>query len=81
MLRKLAQVEHEKYCNFFYYRKKLRAISFEEPINILTKDFSEKNSLFDTHCKCMNLTKEEDENIDTYDGIVNKDCERFTLKN
>lgn len=41
-----APIEHEKYCNCC--RKKTGEICFRETLSILTKIFSEKNSLFNT---------------------------------
>lgn len=52
----------KKYANFIP-PEKTGEICFEETENILTKFFSEKKSLLNTRCNCMNLTKKENEDF------------------
>ena len=41
--------------------------------------FSERNSLFHTRYKCLNLRKREDEDFISFAENVNQECERFNL--
>ncbi len=55
-------------------------MSFEETIETLSKMFGERDSLFHTRYKCLNIIKEDDEDFVAYAGKVNAQCERFKLK-
>ncbi|XP_029641312.1 uncharacterized protein LOC115216253 [Octopus sinensis] len=79
LLQELDASEHGKYCNFIL-SKKTSEICFEETIELLSKMFSDKSSLFNTHWECLNLVKEEDEDFVIYIRIVNKMCGKFKLK-
>lgn len=79
LLQKLGSQENTKYTNFIL-PKKPEEISFSETIKILSNIFSERDSLFYTRYKCLNITKQEDEDFITYAGKVNAHCESFNLK-
>lgn len=76
--------ETKKYCNFIPPKKPLE-ICFEESIKILIDDNSMKRARYSTYVQHMlgmsKLKKKNYENGDfvTYDGIVNKVCEKFKL--
>ena len=55
-------------------------MSFEKTIETLSKMFGERDSLFHTRYKCLNIIKEDDEDFVAYAGKVNAQCERFKLK-
>ena len=49
-------------------------------MKILRLIFGERDSLFHTRYKCLNTQKEETDDIVTYAGKVNAQCELFKLK-
>ena len=79
LLQKLGTEENTKYSNFIL-PKKPEEVSFEETINCLSSIFGERNSVFHTRYKCLNIVKGEDEDFVTYAGNVNKQCELFRLQ-
>ena len=79
LLRKLGPKEHEKYCNFIL-PKKPTDHSFEGTIKFLGEMFGDQSSLFNIRYQCLNLLKNDQEDFVTYAGTVNKECERFKLK-
>ena len=79
LLQKLGTEENTKYSNFIL-PKKPEEISFDETINCLSSIFGERNSLFHTRYKCLNIVKEDNEDFVTYAGNVNKQCELFKLQ-
>ena len=60
--------------------KKPEDISFSETVKILCSIFGERDSLFHTRYKYLNTQKEETDDIFTYEGKVNAQCELFKLK-
>ena len=71
--------EYEVY-KFNFTKKKTDEISFNEAIQFLSNIFGERNSLFHTKYKRLNLRKQEDEDFVSFAGNVNQQCERFNLK-
>ena len=54
-------------------------IPFEETLNS-EKIFGEKSSLFNSRWQCLNPRNKGWEDYSTFAGIVNRECERFKLK-
>lgn len=80
LLRKLAPVEYEKHCNFIEANPKTSEICFLETIELLSKIFSGKSSLFNTRWECWNPVKRKEEDFVTYAGAVNRMCVSFKLR-
>ena len=78
LLGKFGAIEHEKYANYIL-PKNPGEISFQETIQLLTKIFGEKSSLFNTRWKCLNLAKKDSEDYTTFASVVNRECEKFKL--
>ena len=78
VLQKLGAHENTKYTNYILPNK-LEEMSFEETIETLSKTFGERDSLFHTRYKCLNIIK-DDEDFIAYTGKVNAQCERFKFK-
>lgn len=59
-LRKIAPIEHNKYCEYISpkkNKKKTSEILFDDTVHTPTKLFGVRSSLFNVRCRCMNLTK------------------------
>ena len=67
-----------KFVDFILPRK-TSEISFDETVKLLTELFSPKTSLFHKSWKCLNLTKNDEEDFATYAAVVNKHCDEFKL--
>ena len=80
LLQKLGTEENTKYTNLTL-PKKPEEILFEETIKILSGIFDEKDSLFHTWYKCLNIIKQENEDFVTYAGNVNFQFELFKFGN
>ena len=78
-LQKLGTEENTKFTNLIL-PKKPKDISFSETVKMLCSIFGERDSLFHTRYKCLNMQKEETDDIVTYAGKVNALCELFKLK-
>ena len=76
LLRKLETTEHNKFVDFILLRKTLE-LSFDEAVKLLTELFSPKTSLVHKRWKCLNLTKNDEDDFATYAGVVNKHCDEF----
>ena len=46
----------------------------------MSKSFGERDSIFHTYYKCLNIVKQEEEDFLTYAGRVNSQCELFKIK-
>ena len=68
ILQKLGAHENTKYTNYILTNKP------EE------MSFGERDNLFHTRYKCLNIIKEDDEDFVAYARKVNALCERFKLK-
>ena len=79
LLQKLGMEVNTKFTNLIL-PKKPEDISFSETVKILCSIFGERDSLFHTRYKCLNTQKEETDDIVTYAGKVNTQCELFKLK-
>ena len=79
VLQKLGAHENMKYTNYILPNKP-EGMSFEETIETLSKMFGERDSLFHTRYKCLNIIKEDDEDFVAYAGKVNAQCEQFKLR-
>ena len=71
LLRKLETTEHDKFVEFILPRK-TSELSFGESVKLLTGLFSPKTSLFHKRWKCLNLTKNDEDDFATYAAVVNK---------
>ena len=78
LLRKLETSEHNKFADFILPRK-TSELSFDEPVKLRTELFSPKISLFYKRWKCLNLTKNDEDDFATYAAVVNKHCDEFKL--
>ena len=70
LLQKLGTEENTKYTNLIL-PKKPEEISSEETIKILSGIFDERDSVFHTRYKCLNIVKQDNEDFVTYAGNVN----------
>jgi len=78
LLQKLSSQENTKYTNLILPNKP-EEISFDETIKTLSKIFDERDSLFHTRYKCLNIVKLENEDFVSYAGTVNSQCELFKI--
>ena len=78
LMQKLSTEANTKYSNLIL-PKKPEDIKFEETIQTLSKIFAERDSLFHTRYKCLNLTKAEDQDFLEFAGIVNSLSEQFKV--
>lgn len=79
LVQKLGTNENTKYSNLILPRKP-EEVSFEETISILSKIFDERNSLFHTRYRCLNIVKADNEDFLAYAGTVNSLVEQFKLE-
>ncbi|CAH8839295.1 unnamed protein product, partial [Trichobilharzia szidati] len=79
LLRKLGSDELDKYCNLILPQKPSER-SFDETVHTLRHQFGDQRSLFNIRYHCMKLSLNENDDIHTQLGIVNRTCERFKLK-
>ena len=54
--------------------------SWSETVQCLTKIFGERSSLFHTRYQYFQIVKDQNDDFVTYAGLVNRECERFKLK-
>lgn len=78
LLRKLDTTAHTRYINLIL-PKTPSDFSFEDTIKKLKEIFGRNESLFNTRYKCFQLEKNEQADIFTYGGTINKACEDFKL--
>ena len=79
LLRKLGVAEHDKYCNFIL-PKRPGDFSLADTVTRLSKLFGERCSLFHTRYQCFQIVKDENDDFVTFAALVNRECERFKLK-
>lgn len=79
LLRKLGTAEHAKYVNFIL-PKNPRDLNFDETVSTLKQIFGEQTSLFNIRYQCLKLIKNTEDDWVTYAGVVNRECERFKLR-
>ena len=60
-------------------KHKPEEISFYETIKTLTRIFDERNNLFHTRYKCLNIIKLENEELVSYAVSVKSQCELFKI--
>ena len=63
----------------FILPRKTSELSFDETVKLLTELFSPKTSLFHKRWRCLNLTKNDEDDFATYVAVVNKHCDEFKL--
>ena len=80
LLQKLGTEENTKYT-ILTLPKKPEEIPFEKTIKILSGIFDERDSLFHTQYRCLNIEKQENEDFITYVGNVNSQYKLFKLGN
>ena len=78
LLRKLGSVEHSKFVDYIL-PKKTNELTFAEAVKLLMELYCPKTSLFHKRWKCMNLTRNEEDDFITFASIVNKHCDDFKL--
>ena len=78
LMQKLGPAEHTKYCNFIL-PKNPRELNLSETVDILCSIFAERTSLFNIRYNCLKIMHKIGEDIVTYAGRVNSECERFKL--
>ncbi|KAK4468996.1 hypothetical protein MN116_000138 [Schistosoma mekongi] len=78
LTQKLGQHEYSKYKNYILPRHP-RDLTFNETIGILNEIFCEPASLFHIRYKCLQLTKDADEDYLSYASRINLQAERFKL--
>ena len=78
LMQKLGAAEHTKYCNYIL-PKNPRDFNLQQTVNTLSSIFGERSSLFNIRYNCLKITHKTDEDIVTYVGRVNNECERFNL--
>ncbi|KAK4474317.1 hypothetical protein MN116_000402 [Schistosoma mekongi] len=79
LLRKLGAAELDKYCNLILPQNP-RDRTFTETCTILSQHFGDNSSLFNIRYRCLKLKMNESDDFLTHVGIVNRECERFKLK-
>lgn len=79
LVQKLGTNEHAQYCNYIL-PKHPRDLTFQETQNRLETIFGDRSSLFNIRYNCLKISREAEEDIVSYTGRVNKECERFKLK-
>uniref|UniRef100_A0A5S6QKQ7 Reverse transcriptase domain-containing protein n=1 Tax=Trichuris muris TaxID=70415 RepID=A0A5S6QKQ7_TRIMR len=60
--------------------KNPRDFTFKETVDTLTKIFAPQSSLFNVRYQCLRLSKNPNDNIIAYTGMVNEHCGHFRLK-
>lgn len=78
LLRKLDTAAHSKYMDVILPNL-TSDFNFAQTTEKLTKLFSRHKSLFNMRHKCLQIVKNEDIDIVTYQASVNKACEEFKL--
>lgn len=78
LMQKLGVVEHTQYCNYILPSHP-REFSLRDTIEKLSAIFGERTSLFNIRYNCINLVRNMGDDIVTYAGKVNHECERFKL--
>ncbi|KAK4470004.1 hypothetical protein MN116_000030 [Schistosoma mekongi] len=79
LLRKLGAAELDKYCNLILPQNP-RDRTFTETCTTLSQHFGDNSSLFNIRYRCLKLKMNESDDFLTHVGIVNRECERFKLK-
>lgn len=78
LLRKLSALTYERYSDSIL-PKHPRDISFEETVKVLKILFDRTESVFSLRYKCLQTSKQPDEDYVKYASRVNKTCENFSL--
>lgn len=79
LMQKLGPVEHTQYCNYVL-PKHPRDFKLTDTVANLSAIFGERTSLFNIRYNCLKLHRLPEEDIVTYAGRVNKECERFQIQ-
>ena len=79
LLRKLGAAELDKYCNFILPQNP-RERSFDDTVRSLKQLFGDHCSLFNVRYRCLKLVMNDTEDFRTHIGVVNRECERFSLR-
>ena len=78
LIQKLGASEHTQYCNYILPNKP-RDFTLKETVCRLDEIFGERTSVFNIRYNCLKLAKCGTEDIVSYAGRVNQECERFQL--
>ena len=76
LMPKLGASEHAQYCNYILPRKP-RELTLKQTVEQLNSMFGERSSLFNIRYNCLKIAKHGREDVVTYSGRVNRECERF----
>ncbi|XP_062703516.1 uncharacterized protein K02A2.6-like [Aedes albopictus] len=79
LLRKLDHASHSRYVNYILPRLP-KDIDFDETISTLKKIFGTPTSVFNKRFQCLQLVKNEADDIISYGGKVNRACEEFEFE-
>ncbi|KAA3675726.1 uncharacterized protein DEA37_0006214 [Paragonimus westermani] len=79
LVQKLGTAEHTQYCNYVL-PKHPRDFKLKDTVANLSIIFGERTSLFNIRYNCLKLNRLSEEDIVTYAGRVNKECERFQIQ-
>nr|CAX83692.1 Gap-Pol polyprotein [Schistosoma japonicum] len=79
LLRKLDAAELDKYCNLILPQNP-RFKTFSETCSTLSQHFGDNSSLFNIRYRCLKLKMNKSDDFLTHVGVVNRECERFKLK-
>ncbi|KAA3677466.1 uncharacterized protein DEA37_0014526 [Paragonimus westermani] len=79
LMQKLGAAEHAQYCNYILPQKS-RDFTLKDTVSKLCSIFGERTSAFNIRYNCLKISRHATEDIVTYAGRVNRECERFQLK-
>ncbi|XP_062714152.1 uncharacterized protein K02A2.6-like [Aedes albopictus] len=79
LLRKLDHASHSRYVNYILPRLP-KDIDFDETVSTLKKIFGTPTSVFNKRFQCLQLVKNEADDIISYGGKVNRACEEFEFE-
>ena len=79
LMQKLGPAEHTQYINYILPSHP-RDFTLDATVKKLDDIFGERSSLFNIRYHCLKLNRLPDENIVSYAGRVNRECERFKLQ-
>ncbi|XP_054746169.1 uncharacterized protein K02A2.6-like [Anastrepha obliqua] len=78
LMRKLNPIAYNKYATYIL-PKNPRDFTFEETISKLGEMFGANESLFSIRYKCLQISKNQQEDLVSYAARVNAQCEKFRL--
>ncbi|KAA3677759.1 uncharacterized protein DEA37_0005046 [Paragonimus westermani] len=79
LMQKLGAAEHAQHCNYILPQKS-RDFILKDTVSKLCSIFGERTSAFNIRYNCLKISRHATKDIVTYAGRVNRECERFQLK-